>query len=197
MAIYQQNVKQLLAYSSLAQVAYMMLFLGMYNTTGLVATLLHLFNHALMKGALFLALAAVMYRIGTMQLQHFAGLGKQMPWTMAAIVIGGLSLIGIPLTVGFISKWYMLLASLENGWWPVAVVILLGSLLAGVYVWRIVESAYFRPPSTPKSDIKEAPLTLLIPIWILTLANLYFGINPHFTITVSQLTAQSLLGAGL
>ncbi len=195
MAIYQQNVKQLLAYSSVAQVAYMMLSLGMNNTNGLIATLLHLFNHALMKGALFLALAAVMFRIGSVQLKHFAGLGKQMPWTMAAIVIGGLSLIGIPLTVGFISKWYMLSASLENGWWPVAVVILLGSLLAGVYVWRIVESAYFRPVPTSMNHIKEAPLTLLIPTWILTLANLYFGIDSRFTVAVSQLAAQSLLGA--
>lgn len=197
MAIYQQNVKQLLAYSSVAQVAYMMLSFGMNNYNGLMATLLHLFNHALMKGALFLALAAVMYRVGSVQLQHFAGLGRQMPWTMAAIVIGGLSLIGIPMTVGFISKWYMLTASLQNGWWPVALVILLGSLLAAVYVWRIVEAAYFMPAEHTATPVKEAPLSLLLPVWLLTLANLYFGIDSRLTVTVSNLAAQSLTGGAL
>ena len=193
LAIYQLNVKQLLAYSSVAQVAYMMLSLGLNNSTGLIATLLHLFNHALMKGALFLALAAVMFRTGSVQLQHFAGLGKQMPWTIAAIVIGGLSLIGIPLTVGFISKWYMLRASLENAWWPVAMVILLGSLLGAIYVWRIVEAAYFKPALTTAQSVKEAPFSLLLPTWLLTLANLYFGVDSRLTITVTELAAQSLL----
>jgi multicomponent Na+:H+ antiporter subunit D len=175
----------------------MMLSFGMNNHNGLMATLLHLFNHALMKGALFLALAAVMYRVGSVQLQHFAGLGRQMPWTMATIVIGGLSLIGIPMTVGFISKWYMLTASLENGWWPVALVILLGSLLAAVYVWRIVEAAYFKPAEHTATPVKEAPLSLLLPVWLLTLANLYFGIDSRLTITVSNLAAQSLTGGPL
>ena len=105
--------------------------------------ILHLFNHALMKGALFLALAAVAYRMGSTALQDLAGLGRRMPWTMSAIVLGGLSLIGVPATVGFVSKWYLVLASLEQGLWPVALLILLGSLLAVVYVWKLVEAAYF------------------------------------------------------
>ncbi|WDE09034.1 monovalent cation/H+ antiporter subunit D family protein [Thalassomonas viridans] len=194
MAIYQQNVKQLFAYSSVAQIAYMMLALAMNSTNGLIATLLHLFNHALMKGALFLALAGVMYRLGSVQLTDFAGLGRRMPWTMSAIVIGSLSLIGIPLTVGFISKWYLLRAALENGWWPLAIFILFGSLLAVVYVWRIVETAYFTPPKDRHSQIKEAPLSLLLPAWALVLANLYFGIDASFTIGVTELTAKALLG---
>jgi len=166
------------------------------TTTGLMATLLHLFNHALMKSALFLALAAVMYRIGSVQLSQFQGLGRQMPLTMAAIVIGGLSLIGVPLTVGFVSKWYLILATLENGWWPVAVLILLGSLLAVVYVWRIVEIAYFKPPLATSDTIKEAPLSFLIPVWTLVLANIYFGIDTRLSVQVAQSAAQSLFGAG-
>ena len=197
MAIYQQNVKQIFAYSSVAQVAYIILSLGLHSTNGLIATLLHVFNHALMKGALFLALAAVVYRIGNAQLTQFAGLAKQMPWTIAAIVIGGLSLIGLPLTVGFISKWYMLKASLENGWWLIAVVILIGSLLAVVYVWRIVEAAYFQPAQAPLKQVKEAPLNLLLPVWLLTLANLYFGIDTRLTISITQIAVQSLTGGAL
>ena len=194
-AIYQKNVKHLFAYSSIAQIGYMIVGFSVSTTTGLMATLLHLFNHALMKSALFLALGAVMYRVGSVQLSQFQGLGRQMPLTMAAIVIGGLSLIGVPLTVGFVSKWYLILAVIENGWWPVAVLILLGSLLAVVYVWRLVEVAYFKPPLAGSETIKEAPLSFLIPIWMLIIANLYFGIDTRLSIQVAQAAAQSLFGA--
>ena len=193
-AIYQTNVKHLFAYSSIAQVGYMIIGFSMTTVTGLMATLLHLFNHALMKSALFLALAAVMYRIGSVQLSQFQGLGRQMPLTMAAIVIGGLSLIGVPLTVGFVSKWYLVLAVIEKGWWPVAVLILLASLLAVVYVWRLVEAAYFKPPLAGRETIKEAPLSFLIPIWILVAANLYFGIDTRFSVQVAQAASLSLFG---
>ena len=193
-AIYQQNVKHLFAYSSIAQVGYMIVGFSVSSATGLMATLLHLFNHALMKGAVFLALGAVMYRIGSVQLSQFQGLGRQMPLTMAAIVIGGLSLIGVPLTVGFISKWYLILATLENGWWPVAVLILAGSLLAVVYLWRIVEIAYFKPPLANTESIKEAPMSLLVPVWMLVIANIYFGIDTRLSVQVAQAAAQSLFG---
>ena len=191
-AIYQTNVKHLFAYSSIAQIGYMIVGFSMTTITGLMATLLHLFNHALMKSALFLALGAVMYRIGSVQLSQFQGLGRQMPLTMAAIVIGGLSLIGVPLTVGFVSKWYLILAAIDNGWWPVAVFILLGSLLAVVYVWRIVEVAYFKPPLAGSETIKEAPLSFLVPIWILVIANIYFGIDTRLSVEVAQDASQSL-----
>ena len=137
-AIYQLNIKRLFAYSSVAQIGYMVLALAIGTPLGLTATLLHLFNHALMKAALFLAIGGVVYRVGSSQLSHFAGLGKQMPWTMAAIVAGGLSLIGVPLTVGFVSKWYLVLALLENGWWPLTVLVLISSLLAVIYVWLLI-----------------------------------------------------------
>ena len=193
-AIYQKNVKHLFAYSSIAQIGYMIVGFSVSTTTGLMATLLHLFNHALMKSALFLALAAVVYRIGSVQLSQFNGLGRQMPFTMAAIVIGGLSLIGVPLTVGFVSKWYLVLATIENGWWPVTVLILLGSLLAIVYVWRIVEAAYFKPALAGRENIKEAPLSFLIPIWTLVIANIYFGIDTRLSVQVAQAASQSLFG---
>ena len=193
-AIYQTNIKHLFAYSSIAQIGYMIVGFSISTTTGLMATLLHVFNHALMKGALFLALGAVMYRIGSVQLNQFQGLGRQMPFTMAAIVIGGLSLIGVPLTVGFVSKWYLILAAIENGWWPVAVLILLGSLLAVVYVWRLVEAAYFKSPLAANETVKEAPLSFLIPIWILVIANLYFGIDTRLSVEVAQAASQGLFG---
>jgi len=193
-AIFQENIKRILAYSSVAQIGYMILGISFATVTGVSAGILHLFNHALMKGALFMAVGAIFLRTGSMQLQHLAGIGRRMPWTMAAVVIGGLSLIGVPLTVGFISKWYLIQAALERGWWPVAVLVLIGSLLALVYVWRILEAAYFDAPAKPDAHIKEAPLSLLIPTWALVLANIYFGIDTSLTVGVARQAASLLLG---
>ena len=193
-AIYQENVKRLLAYSSVAQIGYMVLGISFASVLGLTAGILHLFNHALMKGALFMSMGCVMYRVGSVRLERMHGLGRAMPWTMAAFVVGGLSLIGVPFTVGFISKWYLVQAALEQGMWPVAGVVLLGSLLALMYVWKVVEVAYFRE-ADPELGISEAPLSLLAPTWVLVLGNLYFGINASDSVDIATRAAEVLLGA--
>ena len=193
-AIYQENVKRLLAYSSVAQIGYMVLGISFASVLGLTAGILHLFNHALMKGALFMSMGCVMYRVGSVRLERMNGLGRAMPWTMAAFVVGGLSLIGVPFTVGFISKWYLVQAALEQGMWPVAGVVLLGSLLALMYVWKVVEVAYFRE-ADPELGISEAPLSLLVPTWVLVLGNLYFGINASDSVGIATRAAEVLLGA--
>jgi multicomponent Na+:H+ antiporter subunit D len=194
-AVYQDNVKLLLAYSSVAQIGYMVLGISFASVLGVTAGILHLFNHALIKGALFMALGCVMHRVGSVRIERMAGLGKTMPWTMAAFVVGGLSLIGVPLTVGFVSKWYLVQAALERGMWPVAAVVLLGSLLAVIYVWKVVEVAYLGKPD-PDADIREAPLSLLVPTWALVIANLWFGIDSTLTADVATRAAQTLLGVG-
>ncbi|NOQ69503.1 MAG: monovalent cation/H+ antiporter subunit D family protein, partial [Gammaproteobacteria bacterium] len=135
-AIYQRDIKRLLAYSSIAQISYMVLGMGMASALGVTASLVHVFNHALMKGALFMAAGAIVYRVGSSRFEKLHGVGRQMPWTFAAIIIAGLSLIGIPGTAGFISKWYFVLAALEQQSWLIALVIILGSLLSVVYIWR-------------------------------------------------------------
>ena len=191
-AIFQVNVKRLLAYSSVAQIGYMILGLSFATVTGLTATLLHLFNHALMKGALFMAMGCVMYRIGSVHINAMAGLGRRMPWTMAAFVAGGLSLVGVPLTVGFVSKWYLILGALERGWWWAAILVLLTSLLALVYIWRVVEAAYFRDFPGDEST-REAPWTLLGPTWALVALNLYFGIDAGRTVGIARQAAEVLM----
>jgi len=193
-AIFQQNLKRMLAYSSVAQVGYLALGVSLATPTGLTATLLHLFNHALMKGALFVALGCIAWRIGSSRLQDFAGLGYRMPWTMGVFMIGGLSLIGIPLTAGFISKWYLVLAALEKGWWPVIVVIIAGSLLAIIYIWRVVEKAYLARPSA-QSTTAEAPASMLIPAWLLAIANVYFGLHTDLSVGIATRAAAGLFGA--
>ncbi|MFQ5536696.1 MAG: monovalent cation/H+ antiporter subunit D family protein [Gemmatimonadota bacterium] len=192
-AIYQDNGKRLLAYSSVAQIGYIVLGISLASVVGLTAGIIHLFNHALMKGTLFMAMGAVMYRVGSVRIADMAGLGKQMPWTMAAFVAGGLSLIGVPLTVGFISKWYLVQAALAKGMWWVAAVVLVGSVMAVVYIWKVVETAYLRPPSD-EVQVTEAPLGLLVPLWTMVLANLYFGVNAQLTSRVATRAAEILLG---
>ena len=192
-AIFQDNIKRMLAYSSIAQIGYMTLGISLATTTGLTAGILHLFNHALMKGGLFLALGCVFYRIGSVKIDDMAGIARDMPWTMAAFVVGGLGLIGVPLTVGFISKWYLIQAALELGWWPIAVLVLAASLLAVIYVWRVVEAAYFKPVPAGREAVSEAPLSMLIPTWTLIGASVYFGIHTDLTVGVASQAAVSLL----
>jgi multicomponent Na+:H+ antiporter subunit D len=192
-AINQTDVKRLLAYSSIAQVSYMVLGMGLVSILGITATLIHVFNHALMKGALFMACGALVYRVGSSKFENLYGLGRQMPWTFAAIFIAGLSLIGIPGTAGFISKWYFVIAALEQQSWLVVLVILLGSLLAVVYIWKIIEVLFLHPASDSTLTVKEAPVLLLLPMWVLVIANIYFGINTDLTVNVAD-TAAKLLG---
>ncbi|WP_394173639.1 monovalent cation/H+ antiporter subunit D family protein [Thalassotalea litorea] len=193
-ATVQSNVKTMLAYSSVAQIGYMILGISLVTTAGLMAGLLHIFNHALMKGALFMAVGAVFMRTGSADIKAFRGLGKTMPWTMAAFTIAGLSIIGVPLTAGFVSKWYLVTAALEQQHWVIAFLVLIGSLLAIVYIGRILEAAYFKDPVQSGSDktIKEAPLMMLVPMWILAVANIYFGIDTSLSVTAADAAANWL-----
>ncbi len=192
-AIFQINAKRLLAYSSVAQIGYMIIGISMITVTGLTATILHLFNHALIKGALFLALAGIFYRIKSIKIENMAGLGRAMPYTMAAFLIAGLSLIGVPLTVGFVSKWYLILGALEKDWWLVAGLILLSSLLAVIYLWKVIEAAYFKNRAESAPPIREVPVSMLLPMWVLVAANIYFGLNTELTVGTAMSAASSLI----
>jgi len=195
-AIFQDNIKRMLAYSSLAQIGYMILGIGLATPTGLTAGIVHLFNHAMTKGGLFLALGCVALRVGSVKLESMQGLGRTMPWTMFAFVLGGLSLIGVPLTAGFISKWYLVQAALEQDSWLLAALVLIGSLLAVIYIWRVVEVAYLRPLPAGAAAVREAPLSMLIPTWVLIGASIYFGIDTSLTVGVARRAAVMLLGGG-
>lgn len=194
-AIFQDDIKRMLAWSSVAQVGYMVLGIGFATVTGVTGGLLHLFNHALIKAALFMAMGCVFYRMGSVRIEAMAGIGSRMPWTTASFVAGGLSLIGVPLTAGFVSKWYLLLAAIDSGYWWIAIFILFSSLLAVIYVWRVVEVAYFSP-SPEGAPEGEAPLLMLIPTWLLIVANVYFGIDTRVSVGVATQAAEFLLGGG-
>ena len=204
LAVYQENVKGLLAYSSVAQIGYLVLAVSFAtgndegSVLGLSAGIVHLFNHAMIKGSLFLTMGCVMWRVGSTDLKDMKGLAKSMPWTMAAFVIGGLNLIGVPLTSGFISKWYLILAALEKGMIPIAAAALVSSLIAVMYVWRVIEVVYLSSPVGDTVDPKqqEAPWSMLVPMWIMIGASLIFGTVSRFPMDVARRAAEVLLQTG-
>jgi multicomponent Na+:H+ antiporter subunit D len=198
-AVFQDDVRRLFAYSSVAQVGYMLTGLAMGGALGLTAGLLHLFNHAMMKGALFMALGAVSMRLGVTRVDQLAGLGRVMPFTFAALTVAGLSLIGVPLTAGFISKWYLLKAALANGWWWAVVAIAISSVLALVYVGRVLEAAYLRPPPEHEGralSVRPIPLAMMAALWTLVIANVWFGVDAGFTSQAACRAANAVLAVG-
>lgn len=197
-AAFQTNFKRLLAYSSLAQIGYMLLGIGLLNETGVTGTLVHLFNHGITKAALFMGAGIFILRCGSTFFDDIKGLGKIMPWTSAAVVIAGLSLIGVPGTAGFISKWVLVQGALERGWWWIAVLIVASSLLAVIYVWRVVEVLYLAEPKA-RANHFAAPLMMTVPLWIMALACIFFGLNTDLTIGAASAAAEGLFAgsAGL
>ena len=183
----------MLAYSSIAQIGYILLGIGLLTETGLTAAIAHLFNHGITKATLFMGVGAYVLRTGGSFYDRIEGMGRVMPWTSAAVVIGGLSLIGVPGTAGFISKWVLVQAALEKGWWPVALMIVASSLLAVVYVWRVVEVLYLKAPSKSNAKVAEPPMSMLIPLWIAALACVYFGFDTNMTLGAARMAAEGLL----
>ena len=116
-AFYQRDLKRMLAFSSVSQIGYILLGVSFMSTIGLTAAVVHLFNHGISKALLFVCTGIIFLRFGSSFYKNIKGLGRRMPWTSAAFLIGGLSLIGIPGTAGFISKWLLVQAAIEQGSW--------------------------------------------------------------------------------
>ena len=196
-AIFQADARRLLAYSSVAQVGYMMLGLGVGTTAGVSAGVLHLMNHALMKGALFMALGGFALTYGARRINDFRGLGHTMPLTASAFTVGGLSLIGVPFTVGFISKFYLVQAALDRGWWWAVAAVLISSVLAVFYVYRLLAVMWVRPaPDTHGATIRRLPVIMAAPLWILALANLVFGVNADLLVGFAERAAAAAIAGG-
>lgn len=193
-AVFQTDIRRMLAYSSVAQVGYMILGISVGTAAGVSAGLLHLFNHALMKGALFMAVAGICLSYKGTSIRDFAGLGRSAPYTMSALAIAGLSLIGVPLTAGFMSKLQLGYALFDHGWWWAVLLVVFSSFLAVFYVGRLLQTIFFEAPVNPRKSRKEAPLLLLVPLWILALANIFFGIDASFPVGIANDGAVAALG---
>jgi multicomponent Na+:H+ antiporter subunit D len=156
----------------------------------------HLFNHGVTKSALFLLAGCIAFRVGSVRFADLAGIGRAMPLTTFGIVIGGLSLVGVPTTAGFVTKWYLVLGGLDRGSWAIAFAPVVSSLIALWYVWRFVEIAYLREPGAALAQVAEAPRVMLVPALALTALCVYFGLETSFTVGAASRAAELLLGSG-
>ena len=194
-AIKQDSLKRLLAYSSIAQIGYMILGIALITELGLAASLIHIFNHAFIKVGLFLAVTAIIYSYGTDSIERLAGMAKTSPFTFVLFLISGLSIIGVPLTSGFISKWYLIKASLEAGYWALVVVIVFSSVLAIIYIGRVIEVAYFKPEAknTASLNNKKMPHLLFLSLFIFSFINIYLGIETSLNVDMAFQIAHELI----
>lgn len=191
-AIFQTDVRRMLAYSSVAQVGYILLGVSIGTAAGVSSGLLHLVNHAVIKGALFMAVAGVLLVHSGTRLSDFRGLGRRAPLTMTAFAIAGLSLIGVPLTAGFQSKYALVTALLQNGWWWAAIVVVFTSFLAVIYVGRILEAVFFQAPIGPDTEKKRLPVLVGVPLWAMALTSIWIGVDGGFVIGLANDAAASL-----
>lgn len=197
-AIFQNNLKRMLAFSSIAQIGYITMGIGLASPLGLTAGIIHIFNHAIIKGLLFLALGCFAYRLqGKVTLDALRGMGRHMPFTSLAFVIGGLGLIGVPLTGGFISKWYLLMSTIDGGWWMLAGIIVICSMLALIYIWRVVEALYFGHHNEAYDEVVEAPASMVIPLWIMAAAVIWMGVDSRFDAGLAEMIVQSLMAVNV
>lgn len=193
-AVWQTDAKRLLAYSSISQIGYMVLGIGLADRNGLAGSIVHIFNHAMIKAMLFMAIGCIVYRVGGSGLVAMRGFARRMPITAACIVLGGLSLVGTPLTLGFVTKWLLLQGALDRGLWWIAFLIVLGSLLALVYVWRLIATGYLYPPSAAVARIEEAPPAMLAALLGLAAINLCLGIDGSLVGDLAVQSADGLFG---
>ena len=178
-AIAQTDFKRLLAYSSVAQIGYIMLGIGLANAAGFTGGILHLVNHAFMKGGLFLVSGAIVYRTGLRQIQEFQGLSVKMPGTAAVFTVCAFAMIGIPPTGGFFSKLYLILGAIEAGNWIFVSVIVLSSMLALAYMTNVLRYIYLPSDQTPLAtnvERHEVPWTMLGPMLLITVSIVLLGI---------------------
>jgi len=183
LALAQSDVKRMLAYILVGEVGYIALGVGLANRNGLTGAILHILNDSIMMLALFLIVAAIMYRSGNREIPSLRYMHRRMPFTMATLVIAGLSVIGIPPTCGFFSKWYLVLGSIDANKWVFVAVLLISSLLNVILFFRVIENAYLEPREEEAHEgveavvaIEEAPLSLLLPILIAGAGILSLGV---------------------
>lgn len=196
-AVYQSSLKRLLAYSSIGQVGYLTLALSLGTEDGLSAGLLHLCAHGLTKSGLFLIVAAMVTTVGCDRISRLRGYGRRHPVIAFGFVLGGVGLIGVPGTAGFVSKWALLKASLESGHPLLAGAALLSSLIAVVYVWRVVETMYLQePPAGAKESADPTPSwKLAAPAFVLLGASVVMGVySSPLTSYVSEAAKELFAG---
>ena len=196
MAIYEADIKKLFAHSSVAQVGYIALGFGLGTPAGVSAGFIHIANHALIKGGIFMAIGGFVASLGARaSLDRLTGMGRRLPLTATAFLICSLSLAGLPLTAGFISKLYLVRAILETESYVILAFVLMSSALSVVYLWKIMEVMWMQPAPAKSPKLVENP-AIYLPLWIVAFGNIWFGVDAGWLVTASQMAAVALFGGG-
>jgi multicomponent Na+:H+ antiporter subunit D len=193
-AIFEREVRRILAFSSVAQVGFILLGASLATTAGLSAGVFYLVAHALMKGALFMAVGAFAISVRARTVEDFSGIAREAPWSAAAFAVGAASLVGAPLTMGFLAKWSLVSSALQAGEIWIVVVLAIGSLLTLIYVGRILEAMFFRAPVRGAERASEAPVGVLVPLFVFSGLSLWFGVDATLPASLANASASVLMG---
>jgi len=197
-AIGQTDIKRMLAYSSVAQIGYIFLGIGLATELGFSAGLFHVITHALMKTALFLSAGAIIYQTGKRDIRDLEGIGYEMPITMSVFSIAALGMIGVPGINGFISKWYLGLASLEADKPIFLIMILISSFLNAVYYLPIIIAAFMKDSKERENImiLDNLPRTMTLPMTMVAIGCVIMGLFPHIVMDIIEQAVPTFLLIG-
>jgi multicomponent Na+:H+ antiporter subunit D len=198
-ALKQDNLKKRLAYSTVGHLSYIVMGAALLSTSAFTGAMLHILFHATMKITLFFVAGAIYVNLHKQNISELNGIGRVMPFTMGAFAVGAIGLAGIPPVNGFISKWYLVMGSIEADMIIPVFIFILSGLLNVAYFFPIVYVAFFKKGGDDLKGHGEAPLTMVIPIMLTAVLSVVFGIYPdaffRFFKLITKISA-SIMGAG-
>ncbi|MED5585805.1 MAG: monovalent cation/H+ antiporter subunit D family protein [Verrucomicrobiota bacterium] len=188
-ALSQDNLKRRLAFSTIGQLGYIVLGVSLLSPLGVTGSILHIAMHAFGKITLFFCAGAIYVAMHKKYVSELVGIGRKMPITMAAFAIGSLSVIGLPVTGGLVSKWYLVMGTAESGQIALLVVFLVSSILNACYFLPIVYRAFLCRPEESLYDggRQEAPLACLVPLCITAALSVFSFFNPNLLLKLAGL----------
>ncbi len=197
LALIQDDIKLMLAYSTVSNIGYIAVGLGLFNESGLTGASIHIFNHAVIKAALFLALGALTFRTGYRTVSDLRGIGRRMPITVGALSVAVISVVGVPPTAGFVTKWYLAVGAVAAARPLLAATLVFSALVMLIYYLRIVNAFYFRPAVHEEVErAVDPPLDMLAPVVLLSGASLALGLIAQVPIGIALPGVMRLLGGG-
>ena len=190
-AVFSNNIKRIFAYSSVAHLGYIIFALGLNTYYGLVAAVTYIIHHSLVKSALFMVIGSISYHYGSLDVKDCVNVWKSMPRIALPFVILCMSLIGIPITSGFISKLYIFDATIKSGFGWGIVILLIGSIISVVYMWKVIEATCFKK-SSDNEIVFNTPHIMTLCIWIMVISSIILGVYPMPLMLVSNKIASFL-----
>lgn len=188
-ALTKDNLKARLAYSTISQLSYIVLGMALLSPSGMTGGMVHIANHAFAKITLFFCAGSIYIAAHKTKISELDGIGKKMPWTMAAFTIGTMNMIGVPLFAGFVTKWFLIIGSIEANQMAILLVLLGSTVLNAAYFLPIVYRAYFKEPEAGghDHDISEASNFIVVPLMLTAIGTIILGVYPHLLLTLSEI----------